>query len=628
MDGLDIVQLIPFVIGLVVSAITLRKYRLISYNGRLIPGSEADERIMTSGVEIGGVAIFPILLIAMCLSLGIPHYIGMMEWSYDNINMTLLSEEKVLPSALRIMQVIAACAILYSVGLKNDMNGVGMRAKFIALLATACMFPLSGLWIQDIDGLFGIERLSAYVGVPLTIMMTMFITEMVSIMDDVDGLGAGLFFILVAVFSALCVQYEFVLGSIVSMAALGVVLPFVSLKSFNKGWKKTVLGDAGSYVLGYILSYLALAIFRQGGHSMPEGMQMIVLGTLMFPSIDILRVLRQRIREQRGILTPDRNQIQHRLRRTGLSPMLVPVVIVMIIVAFAMLNSWWVISGHRHFNTLLLIDIVILVAIQMLIGFAISRNETKHNMEKWEMAYGREAWEADIPVEAIKQKHQNFGTMGLPTHVILGDELDFIPDGMNAIERETKRIIDFIVAACLIVLFSPLFLLSYILIKMDDGGPAIYSQERIGRFGRAFRIHKFRSMRLDAEKYGPALSHGGGDDDPRLTKVGKFLRAHHLDELPQLWDVLRGDMAFIGPRPERKFFIDQIMEHDPRYSFLYQIRPGVTSYATLYNGYTDTMEKMLRRLSYDLFYLEHRSWWLDMKILWLTFISIVSGKKF
>ena len=131
-----------------------------------------------------------------------------------------------------------------------------------------------------------------------------------------------------------------------------------------------------------------------------------------------------------------------------------------------------------------------------------------------------------------------------------------------------------------------------------------------------------------AEKSGPALSHAGGDDDPRLTKVGRFLRAHHLDELPQLWNVFKGDMAFVGYRPERKFYIDQIMEEDPRYAFLYQIRPGVTSYATLYNGYTDTMEKMLRRLELDLYYLGHRSWWFDCKVLIMTFLNIIFGKRF
>ncbi len=196
----------------------------------------------------------------------------------------------------------------------------------------------------------------------------------------------------------------------------------------------------------------------------------------------------------------------------------------------------------------------------------------------------------------------------------------FIPDGMGMFQRNVKRMGDCVLAFLALIVFSPLFLLCYIAVKREDGGPAIFKQERIGRFGRPFNIYKFRSMRLDAEKFGPALYKGGAD--PRMTRVGKFLREHHLDELPQLWNV------FIGPRPERKFYIDQIMERDPRYRFLYQIRPGVTSYATLYNGYTDTLEKMLRRLRYDLFYLEHRSWWFDFKILVKTFLNIAFGKKF
>lgn len=206
------------------------------------------------------------------------------------------------------------------------------------------------------------------------------------------------------------------------------------------------------------------------------------------------------------------------------------------------------------------------------------------------------------------------------------EHFKFIPDGMNAFGRNVKRIIDMFTALGGLIVFSPLFLYCYIAVRREDGGPAIYKQERIGRFGRPFYIYKFRSMRLDAEKMGPQLYNTG--HDPRLTKIGKFLREHHLDELPQLWNVFCGDMAFIGPRPERQFYIDKIMEHDPRYTCLYQIRPGVTSYATLYNGYTDTVDKMVARLRYDLIYLEHRSWWLDAKILWLTFYRIVSGRKF
>lgn len=189
-----------------------------------------------------------------------------------------------------------------------------------------------------------------------------------------------------------------------------------------------------------------------------------------------------------------------------------------------------------------------------------------------------------------------------------------------------KRLIDFILSLLLLIIFSPLIVICYIAVRMEDGGPAFYKQERIGLGGKPFFIYKFRSMKVNAEDHGEELLQL--DDDPRLTKVGRFLRAHHLDELPQLWNVFIGDMAFIGPRPERKFFIDQIMEHDPRYSFLYQIRPGVTSYATLYNGYTDTMEKMLKRLEMDLEYLENRSWALDFKILGLTFARIAFGKVF
>jgi len=201
-----------------------------------------------------------------------------------------------------------------------------------------------------------------------------------------------------------------------------------------------------------------------------------------------------------------------------------------------------------------------------------------------------------------------------------------IKDGMSKVEQIIKRSFDFFIAVICMIIFSPLFLILYIAIILEDGLPAIFKQERIGLHGKPFYIYKFRSMKADAEADGPELSNAG--EDERTTKVGKFLRTHHLDELPQLWNVLKGDMAFIGPRPERKFYIDQIIQHDPRYTQLYQIRPGVTSYATLYNGYTDTMAKMLRRLELDLYYLEHRSWWFDIKILIKTFTNIIFGKIF
>ena len=194
-------------------------------------------------------------------------------------------------------------------------------------------------------------------------------------------------------------------------------------------------------------------------------------------------------------------------------------------------------------------------------------------------------------------------------------------------ESRTKRVLDFVASIIGMVVFSPLFLIIYIAIKREDGGNAIFKQERVGYRGKIFTLYKFRSMAVTSESDGkPVLC--SGKDDKRLTRVGRFLREHHLDELPQLWNVCKGEMSFVGPRPERKFFVDKIKAINPDYELLYRLRPGLFSAATLYNGYTDTMEKMLERLRMDLDYLYNRSLWLDTKIIFLTVFSILSGKKF
>ena len=161
---------------------------------------------------------------------------------------------------------------------------------------------------------------------------------------------------------------------------------------------------------------------------------------------------------------------------------------------------------------------------------------------------------------------------------------------LSTAAKRLKRAFDVLVALCGLLVFSPAFVVLYFVIRHEDGGPAIFRQERIGRGGRPFMLYKFRSMTVTAEKDGPALYVKG---DKRLTKVGRFLREHHLDELPQLWNVLKGDMSVVGYRPERQFFVEKIMAVNPDYERLYEMRPGLFSSATLYNGYTDTLEKML-----------------------------------
>lgn len=198
-------------------------------------------------------------------------------------------------------------------------------------------------------------------------------------------------------------------------------------------------------------------------------------------------------------------------------------------------------------------------------------------------------------------------------------------DAMTGFERLVKRVVDFVVSLCCLIVFSPVMLIVYLVILVSGGAP-IYSQERIGRGGKPFTIYKFRTMSRDAEKDG--ILRTEDERKGQMTRLGRFLCDHHLDELPQFFNVLIGDMSLVGPRPERKFFIDQIMERNPNYVHIYKMRPGLTSMATLYNGYTHTMEKMLVRLDMDLEYLTTRSLGGDFVILCKTALSIFSGKKF
>jgi lipopolysaccharide/colanic/teichoic acid biosynthesis glycosyltransferase len=197
---------------------------------------------------------------------------------------------------------------------------------------------------------------------------------------------------------------------------------------------------------------------------------------------------------------------------------------------------------------------------------------------------------------------------------------------LSTVDMTLKRIFDVVCSLLSLIVFAIPMGIICICIKIEDGGSILFKQERIGLHGHPFILYKFRSMKVNAEsKNQPQLCE---EEDERLTKIGAFIRNHHLDEFPQLWNILKGDMSFVGPRPERKYFIDKIVERDSNYERLYQLRPGIFSMATLYNGYTNTMEKMIRRMYMDLDYLEKRSFALDIKIIWLTTWSIISGKKF
>jgi len=186
-----------------------------------------------------------------------------------------------------------------------------------------------------------------------------------------------------------------------------------------------------------------------------------------------------------------------------------------------------------------------------------------------------------------------------------------------------KRIFDISLSFVMLIVLFPVFLYFAIAIKMDSKGPVFYRQERIGRFGKAFDILKFRTMYINAENGTPKLSSA---DDDRITNIGRLLRKYRIDELPQFWNILKGDMSIVGPRPERKFYINQIIEQAPYYCLLYKIRPGLTSWGPIKIGYSDTIEKMVERLNYDIIYMEDMSLLNDLRILILTLEILFKGK--
>ena len=194
---------------------------------------------------------------------------------------------------------------------------------------------------------------------------------------------------------------------------------------------------------------------------------------------------------------------------------------------------------------------------------------------------------------------------------------------MTDAELCIKRAFDIVASAMGLIVLSPVFALIALQVKLSSKGPVLYSQERIGLYGLPFHIYKFRTMIEHAEEGTPQLTR---DDDPRITKIGHWLRKYRLDELPQLWNILRGDMSIVGPRPERPFFIEQIMKEAPYYCLLYKVRPGLTSWGPIRVGYTDTMEKMIERLNCDIVYVENMSLLLDLKILFFTTGVIIKGK--
>ena len=229
----------------------------------------------------------------------------------------------------------------------------------------------------------------------------------------------------------------------------------------------------------------------------------------------------------------------------------------------------------------------------------------------------------DIPIK-IAPDTLSYVTSNIRLGDIMGTPfVDLTSPRLSDFQTNLKRLLDVVVSALMLIMLSPLLLCVAIMVKRSSKGPAIYSQQRLGRRQKPFTIYKFRTMILDSEPCGPRLT---DDDDPRITSIGRFLRKYRIDELPQLWNVLRGDMSLVGPRPEREFFVKQILEEAPYFSLVYQIRPGITSWGMVKYGYASNVRQMVERSRYELVYLNNMSIATDIKILAYTIRTVLSGQ--
>jgi exopolysaccharide biosynthesis polyprenyl glycosylphosphotransferase len=220
--------------------------------------------------------------------------------------------------------------------------------------------------------------------------------------------------------------------------------------------------------------------------------------------------------------------------------------------------------------------------------------------------------------------HSRLLTGGVNIKTITGFPLfDVTQNNFSEGEKNIKLTIDKLLSIFLLLFLSPVYLYLMLRIRRDSEGAVVIKQERIGYLGKPFMMYKFRTMQKDAEKDGPTLS---SENDERVTRFGQIMRKYRLDELPQFWNVLKGDMSIVGPRPERKFYIDQIVKQAPYFYLLHNVRPGITSWGMVKFGYARNIDEMIERMKYDILYYENMSLMLDIKIIIYTFRTIMTGK--
>ena len=357
----------PFVLSALLGWLFVPRVLLISRKKKLYDIPDARKVHKQPIPRLGGITFFPVLLMSFCLSIGI----WMLLLLYGGFTQVHILIARFILLAVGMM-------ILYLTGVADDLIGVSYKAKFMVQIVCALLFPLSGLWIHDLSGLFWLHEIPAWIGIPLTVFLVVYITNAINLIDGVDGLAAGLCSIslfTLGMAAAIKAQYLFCM---ISFSMVGVLLPFWFYNVFGNAEKgrKIFMGDTGSLSLGYLLSFLLVYMASLDKMGFPRGMLLMGFSTMIIPLMDIPRVMMARIREGRNPFTPDKNHIHHKLMRAGLKPIWTMAILLAV---SAFLIGFTVLSVMLDLNKtlILLIDIFLGVVLHLIIDYFIKKKETE-----------------------------------------------------------------------------------------------------------------------------------------------------------------------------------------------------------------------------------------------------------
>lgn len=372
--------ILAFVISASVARLIIPRILLISLRKKLFD-MPSERKVHKRAIpRLGGVSFFPTILLSSCGVFALRILMG-----YD---VPALRAVYLLPECLFL---VCGMTLLYLTGIADDLVGVRYRQKFVIQIICASFFPLAGLWINNFYGLFGLYALPAWIGMPFTVLLVVFVTNAINLIDGIDGLASGLSCIALGLLIIVCALVGQWTHAFLAAATLGVVITFYYYNVFSVSGRKLFMGDAGSLTLGYILSFLVLHFWQktQLWDPFTMNLNMVTVSTLLIPLLDVVRVFYSRVSEGRNPFTPDKNHIHHRLLRTGMKVRTVMITLLMLSLFFVVSN--FILSFYINTTFMLLLDLAFWLTTHFIIRYFIMKHETATG-RKWYKTYRNFFW--------------------------------------------------------------------------------------------------------------------------------------------------------------------------------------------------------------------------------------------